>query len=39
MNTQNEKTDGPNWDPIVRVTHWGIALAILLNGLITEGHL
>jgi len=36
MNTQNEKTDGPNWDPIVRVTHWGIALAIPLNGLITE---
>lgn len=28
---------GPAWDPIVRLTHWLIALAILLNGLITEG--
>lgn len=25
------------WDPIVRITHWTIALAILLNGLLTEG--
>ncbi|MDQ0316531.1 cytochrome b/b6 domain-containing protein [Amorphus orientalis] len=25
------------WDPIVRITHWLIALAILINGLITEG--
>lgn len=25
------------WDPLVRVTHWSIALAVLLNGLITEG--
>lgn len=24
------------WDIIVRITHWGIALAVLLNGLITE---
>jgi cytochrome b len=36
MNTQSEQKDGPNWDPIVRVTHWGVALAVLLNGLITE---
>lgn len=26
----------PNWDPLVRLTHWGIAAAVLLNGLITE---
>lgn len=25
------------WDPVVRVTHWGVALAVLANGLITEG--
>lgn len=24
------------WDPIVRLTHWGIAFAVLLNGLVTE---
>lgn len=36
MNDQNEQASGPSWDPIVRVTHWGIALAVLLNGLITE---
>ena len=23
------------WDPIVRVTHWGIATAVLMNGLVT----
>lgn len=28
---------GPVWDPLVRITHWGIALAIVVNGLITEG--
>lgn len=28
---------GPVWDPIVRVTHWATALAITVNGLITEG--
>lgn len=28
----------PNlWDPVVRVSHWGIALAVLLNAVITEG--
>ncbi len=27
----------PNpWDPVVRVTHWGIVLAVLLNGLVVE---
>ena len=25
------------WDPLVRLTHWGVAAAVLLNGLITEG--
>ena len=25
------------WDPIVRLTHWGTAMAVLLNGLATEG--
>ena len=24
------------WDPLVRLTHWGIALAVLLNGLLLE---
>jgi cytochrome b len=24
------------WDPVVRLTHWGIVLAVLTNGLITE---
>ena len=26
----------PAWDPIVRLTHWCIALAVILNGLIVE---
>lgn len=26
----------PRWDPLVRLTHWGIAAAIVLNGLVTE---
>lgn len=26
----------PAWDPVVRLTHWGIALAVVLNGLIVE---
>ena len=25
------------WDPLVRVTHWGVAAAVVANGLITEG--
>ena len=29
-------TRAARWDPLVRLTHWGIAAAILLNGLITE---
>ncbi len=26
----------PAWDPLVRLTHWGIAAAVLLNGLVVE---
>lgn len=25
------------WDPVIRVSHWGIALAVLLNAVLTEG--
>jgi cytochrome b len=25
------------WDPVVRLTHWGIAAAVLVNALVTEG--
>lgn len=25
------------WDPIVRLTHWGIALAVVLNALVSDG--
>ena len=28
---------GPVWDPIVRITHWGVAAAVVVNGLIDEG--
>lgn len=24
------------WDPLVRITHWGVATAVLLNGIATE---
>jgi cytochrome b len=27
---------GVNWDPVVRVTHWVVAMAVLLDGLIVE---
>jgi cytochrome b len=27
---------GVNWDPVVRVTHWVVALSVVLNGLIVE---
>lgn len=34
----NDGTDRQvkSWDPLVKLTHWGIALAILVNGLVTE---
>jgi cytochrome b len=25
------------WDPVVRLTHWGIAISVLLNAIVTEG--
>jgi cytochrome b len=25
------------WDPVVRISHWGIAVAVLLNALVTGG--
>lgn len=25
------------WDPVVRLTHWGIALAVVINALISDG--
>ena len=25
------------WDPVVRLTHWGIAVSVLANALVTEG--
>jgi cytochrome b len=31
-----QKLDGQVWDPLVRLTHWGVAAAVLLNGLIVE---
>ena len=32
----NAAPEARSWDIIVRLTHWGVALAILLNGLLTE---
>lgn len=26
------------WDPLVRLTHWGVAIAVLLNGLVIDEH-
>lgn len=28
--------DLPYWDPLVRITHWGIAAAVILNALVLE---
>lgn len=25
------------WDPVVRLTHWGVAMAVLLNAVVTDG--
>lgn len=36
--SQSESTKAPSlWDPVVRLTHWGIAVAVLLNALVTNG--
>ena len=38
LKTQGKPATPPSlWDPVVRLTHWGIAAAVLLNGLITKG--
>lgn len=26
-----------NWDPVVKLTHWSIVVAVLVNGVLTEG--
>jgi cytochrome b len=26
-----------NWDPVVKLTHWSIVVAVLANGVFTEG--
>ncbi|MFM7444563.1 MAG: cytochrome b/b6 domain-containing protein [Tabrizicola sp.] len=31
------KTSPSLWDPVVRLTHWGIAVSVLLNALLDEG--
>ena len=35
--TDGGATTVRNWDPLIRLTHWGIAAAVLLNGIVTEG--
>ncbi|WP_353229981.1 cytochrome b/b6 domain-containing protein [Novosphingobium sp.] len=30
-------TSRRNWDPVVKLTHWTIAAAVLVNGALTEG--
>ena len=32
----SRQRDGRVWDPLVRLTHWGIALAIVLNGFVID---
>lgn len=32
-----EQGEGPHWDLLVRLTHWTVALAVVLNGLVVEG--
>ena len=27
----------PVWDPVVRLTHWGIAMSVLINALVSDG--
>lgn len=38
MDSEARPGDGPmSWDPLVRLTHWTIAAAVVMNGLISEG--
>lgn len=34
---REEQTHCPVHDPLVRITHWGIAAAVLINAMLTEG--
>jgi cytochrome b len=37
MQAPTGRPPGWTWDPLVRITHWSIAAAVLLNGMLTEG--
>jgi cytochrome b len=37
MDAPEGRPPGWAWDPLVRITHWSIAAAVLLNGMLTEG--
>jgi cytochrome b len=37
MDAPAGRPPGRAWDPLVRITHWAIAAAVLLNGVLTEG--
>lgn len=37
MASPDAAAGGPGWDPLVRITHWGIAAAVLVNGIVTDG--
>lgn len=37
MHAPSERPPGWAWDPLVRITHWSIAAAVLLDGMLTEG--
>ena len=38
MATPRTNVEPPSlWDPVVRITHWGIALSVLINAVLDEG--
>jgi cytochrome b len=38
LKTRDKSATPPSlWDPVVRLTHWGVAAAVLLNALVTKG--